>query len=625
MSEDRSPRDPSDLPADDRGPDQDPAADGGVSRRTLFRLGALAGAGASMAGAQVWGGAAARAQDAAEGEQSAAEIAAAVKAAPSDFNEMTIAQMQSLMAKGHLSSTELVEFYLARIEALDKRGPRVNSVLEFNPDAISTAQALDKERRTKGPRGPLHGIPILLKDNIDTHDKLHTTAGSFALLGPPPPQDATVAARLRAAGAVILGKAGLSEWANFRSAHSSSGWSGRGGQVNSPYYLDRNPSGSSSGSGASVSANLTAAALATETDGSIVSPANNNGIVGIKVTLGLTSRAGVVPISHNQDVVGPHARTVADAAAVLGALVGVDPRDPATAASQGKFHTDYTQFLDPHALKGARIGVARATFTGYSDKTDAAFAEAIAIVKAAGATVIDPADLPSAAALFAGVDEGNVLFYDFSFDIAAYLATRVGLSVKTLDDLIAFNNAHADIEMPFFGQEVFLAAQAAAAGGITPDQYAMSLVNAHKLARDQGIDAVLQQFNLDAIMTPTGNPAWTTDLVNGDHFLGADSSPAAVAGYPHITVPGLSAFGLPIGLSFTGTAWSEPKLIALAYAFEQAVGGRPKPKFLPTMPQSARFATRRGQAEDTGVSRRFENWLDSLPAGSPILRRLGYL
>jgi amidase len=597
---------------------------GGVDRRTLFRLGALAGAGASMAGAGMLTGSPARAQGAGDAGEAATpeEIQAAVAAAPSELNEATIAQLQSMMSKGHLSSTELVEYYLTRIHALDKRGPKVNSILEINPDAIDIALALDKERHTKGPRGPLHGIPVVLKDNIDTADKLHTTAGSFALLGPPPPQDATVAARLRAAGAVILGKAGLSEWANFRSTHSSSGWSGRGGQVNNPYILDRNPCGSSAGSGAATSANFTTFALATETDGSIVCPASMNGVVGIKTTLGLTSRAGVVPISHDQDVVGPHARTVADAATVLGALVGVDPRDPATAASAGNFHTDYTQFLDPNALKGARLGVARATFTGYSDKTDESFEAALEILKSAGATLVDPADLPSAADLFAGVDETNVLFYDFPFDIAAYLATRVGLSVHNLDDLIAFNNAHADIELQYFGQEIFLICQNS---GITAAQYAQSLVNAHNFARNQGIDAVLQMFNVDAIVTPTGTAAFTTDLVLGDHFQGADSTPAAVAGYPHITVPGGTAFGLPIGLSFTGTAWSEPKLIALAFAFEQASQVRQQPKFLPTLPASARFGTRRTAASAPAMSPRVANWLDSLPAGSPVPRRLGYL
>jgi amidase len=624
MSADRPPRDPSDLPLDGRRDGEDPTMAGGVDRRTLFRLGALAGAGASMAGAGMLAGSPARAQGAGDpGEEATPEeIQAAVAAAPTEFNELTIAELQDKMSKRRLSSTELVEFYLARIRALDRRGPKVNSVLEVNPDAINIAMALDKERHTKGPRGPLHGIPVILKDNIDTADKLHTTAGSFALLGPAPPQDATVAARLRAAGAVILGKAGLSEWANFRSTHSSSGWSGRGGQVHNPYYLDRNPCGSSSGSGASTSSNFTSFALATETDGSIVCPASINGVVGIKVTLGLTSRAGVVPISHNQDVVGPHARTVADAAAVLGALVGVDPRDPATAASAGNFHTDYTQFLDPNALKGARLGVARATFSGFNDKTDAVFETMLETLKSAGAILVDPADLPSAAQLFAGVDETNVLFYDFPFDVKAYLATRVGLSVHNLDDLIAFNNAHADIELQYFGQEIFLICQNS---GITAAQAAQSLINAHTFARAQGIDAVLQMFNVEAIVTPTNAPAWTTDLVDGDHFQVADSTPAAVAGYPHITVPGGTAFGLPMGLSFTGTAWSEPRLIALAFAFEQAAQARLEPKFLPTLPSSARFGTRRTEASPPAMSPRVANWLDSLPAGSPVPRRLGFL
>ncbi|HLX09026.1 MAG TPA: amidase [Thermoanaerobaculia bacterium] len=627
MSADRPPREPSDPSFDGRPPGDDRPNTGEVDRRTLFRLGALAGAGASLAGARMWNGVPARAQEAGPGADAAAaatpeEIQAAVAAAPSELNEATIAELQQMMAHGHLSATELVEYYIQRIEALDRRGPKVNAVLEINPDAIAIAQALDKERRSKGPRGPMHGIPMILKDNIDTADKLHTTAGSFALLGPAPPQDSTVAARLRAAGAVILGKAGLSEWANFRSTHSSSGWSGRGGQVNNPYILDRNPCGSSAGSGASTSANFTAAALATETDGSIVCPASMNGVVGIKTTLGLTSRAGVVPISHDQDVVGPHGRTVADAATVLGSLVGVDPRDPATAASAGHFFTDYTQFLDPNALKGARLGVARITFTGYSDKTDESFEDALDTLRAAGATIVDPADLPSIAALTAGVDETNVLFYDFPFDIAAYLATRVGLGVHNLDDLIAFNNAHADIELQYFGQEIFLACQNS---GITAAQYQQSLINAHTQAREQGIDAVLQQFNLDAIVTPTGTAAFTTDLVLGDHFQGADSTPAAVAGYPHITVPGGTAFGLPIGLSFTGTAWSEPKLIALAYAYEQATKVRQQPKFLPTLPASARFGTRAAKQPVPAMSRRMGNWLDSLPAGSPVPRRLGYL
>jgi len=610
---------PQDSVDREEGADRDRA--GEVTRRTLFRLGALAGAGASVAGAGAFKGSAAWAQEAADSPATAEEIAAAVASAPTELNEATIAELQDMMTKRRLSATELTEYYISRINALDRRGPKVNAILELNPDAIAIAEALDKERRTKGPRGPLHGIPMVVKDNVDTADKMHTTAGSFALLGPPAPQDATVAARLRAAGVVILGKANLSEWANFRSSHSSSGWSGRGGQTNNPYYLDRNPCGSSSGSGAATSSNFVAGALATETDGSIVCPASINGVVGIKVTLGLTSRAGVVPISHDQDVVGPHGRTVADAAAILGALVGVDPRDPATAASAGNFHTDYTQFLDPNALKGARIGIMRTSFWGYSTETDAIGEAAIAAMRSAGAVIVDPADLPSIAQLNSGVDENNVLFYDFPIDMAAYLATRVGLSVKTLADLIAFNNAHADQEMPFFGQEIFLAA---VDSGITAAQYQQSLANDHMLARDQGIDAVLQQFNLDALMTPTSSPSWTTDLVNADHFLGADSTPAAVAGYPHITVPGGHAYGLPVGISFHGTAWSEPKLIAIAYAFEQLTKGRLEPKFIPALPKTARFNTKSAPAASS-YSRKFGNWLDSLPKSSPVFRNLGLI
>jgi amidase len=616
MSAEHPPTDPQASNANGTGDEMRP---GGVDRRTLFRLGALAGAGASMAGAGLLQGSPARAQTAGPGQEEPTpdEIAAAVAAAPSELNEATIAELQALMSKGHLSATELTEYYIARIEALDRRGPRVNSILELNPDAIAIAQALDKERHTKGPRGPLHGIPVTLKDNIDTADKMHTTAGSFALLGPAPSQDGTVAARLRAAGAVILGKTNLSEWANFRSTHSSSGWSGRGGQTHNPYYLDRNPCGSSAGSGASVSSNFTAAGLGTETDGSIVCPASMNGVVGIKVTLGLTSRAGVVPISHNQDVVGPHGRTVADAAAVLGALVGVDPRDSATAASAGHFFTDYTQFLDPNALKGARIGIARINYWGYSDKADAVGEAAIAIMKAAGAVIIDPTDLPSAVQLQTDPSETNVLFYDFPIDMAAYLATRTGLSVHTLADLIAFNNANAGIELQYFGQEIFIDSLN---NGLTVEQYMQSLATERSLGREQGIDAVLQKYNLDAIMSPTTNPSYTTDLVCGDHVQGANSQPPAIAGYPHITVPGGTAFGLPVGISFWGTAWSEPKLIALAYAFEQAAQGRLAPKFLPTLPPSERFSTR--SATNGAASARPA---DTAGPASQTLRRFGYL
>ena len=588
MSNDRSPDGIENIVGGAEGDTGERGAPGGLSRRALLRLGALAGAGASMAGM----GGVARASSI---EGAAAAISAAH--APSDWNEATIAQLQAAMASGHLRSLELVDFYLARIALLDKSGPRVNAVLEINPAARAIAKALDNERRAHGPRGPLHGIPVLLKDNIDTADRTMTTAGSIAMIGPAPAADATVAARLRRAGAVILGKANLSEWANFRSTTSSSGWSGRGGQTYCPYVQGFNPCGSSSGSGAGVSANLTTFALATETDGSIVCPASINGVVGIKPTLGLTSRAGVIPISHNQDVVGPHARTVADAAAVLGALVGVDPRDPATQASAGKFSTDYTQFLDAAGLRGARIGVARQTFTGYSAKTDAIFEEALAAMRDAGAVVVDPADIPTAQQIATDPSEFTVLIYDFKRDLNAYLATRHGLQVHTLADLIAANEALADRELQFFGQEVFLMAENATT---TDQQYQDALAMSHKLSRDDGIDAVMTQLNLDALVAPTGSPSWATDLVNGDHFLGASSSPAAMAGYPSITLPAGFFNGLPVGISIFGRAWSEPKLISIAYAFEQATKVRRQPQFLPgplpEAPGSGHAGTARAQA-----------------------------
>jgi amidase len=512
--------------------------------------------------------------------------------APTQFNEKTIAELQAEMKSGHLTSVELVQFYLERIDKLDIHGPRVNSIIELNPDALSIARALDQERRIKGARGPLHGIPIFLKANIDTADRMQTTAGSFALVGPRPPHDATIAARLRAAGAVILGKTNLSEWANFRSFFSSSGWCAIGGQCNNPYALDRNPCGSSSGSGAAPSANFCAASLGTETDGSIVCPATINGVVGIKPTTGLTSRAGVIPISHNQDTVGPHARTVADAAAVLGALVGVDPRDPRTQDSAGKFFTDYTQFLDPNGLRGARIGVPRMMF-GFSRQADAITDAAIKVMQNAGATIIDPADLPDQAEINASGDEFTVLLFDFKQDIAAYLATRVGFSVKTLADLIAFNNAHADKEMPFFGQEIFLAAEATT--NFNDPVYQQALARKHLLGRQNGLDAVFNKFNLDALVAPTDSPAWTTDLLNGDHFLGATSGPAAMAEYPLLVVPAGFTHGLPVGITFMGRAFSEPTLIKLGFAYEQASKQRRPPKFFDNLPpESDGFFDRQG-------------------------------
>ena len=542
-----------------------------IDRRSFLRMGALAGA------------AAATVPGLARPSSGRARPRRVGAADDLDIVEATIAQLQAAMASGHLTAESLVNRYLARIEELDERGPKVNSILETNPDAGDLARALDAERRAKGPRGPLHGIPILLKDNIDTADQMQTAAGSLALVGSPALQDATVAAKLREAGAVILAKTNLSEWANFRSIHSSSGWSGRGGQANNPYAIDRNPCGSSSGSAAATSASFAAASLGTETDGSIVCPANANGVVGIKPTLGLTSRAGVVPISHNQDVVGPHGRTVADAAAVLGAIASktADPRDPATSANRNKVFTDYTQFLNTNGLQGARIGVLRNGVTGFSDKADAVYEAAIQILKGAGAIVVDPADIPTIDEINGGASENVVLIFDFKRDLNAYLATRVGVPIKTLADAIAFNEAHAAEELKFFGQELFLLAQSDPFDQAT---YNTAVANERQIGGPKGIDAVLQQFNLDALVAPTGSPAWTTDLVNGDHFIFASSSPAAIAGYPAISLPMGNSFGLPVGITFMGTAFSEPKLIKLTSGFEHAASARLVPQFLPGLP-----------------------------------------
>jgi amidase len=535
-----------------------------VSRRDFLRLGALASAGAIFAPRE-------------------RSFAARGQSARLDsLEEATIAELQAAMTAGQLTSLEITRMYLERIEAIDRSGPGLNSMIEINPQAEAIARELDRERGRTGPRGPLHGIPIVLKDNIDTGDRMQTTAVSLALVGEPALQDATVASRLRASGAVLLGKGNLSEWANFRSFHSSSGWSGRGGQTRNPYVLDRNPCGSSSGSGAAVSASLCAAALGTETDGSVVCPSHANGVVGIKPTVGLTSRAGVVPISHSQDTVGVHGRTVADAAAVLGALVGVDPRDPATQESEGKFHTDYTQFLDPDGLQGARIGVPRTGgFFGYSEETDAVIEAAIQAMAAAGATIVDTADIPTADQILSDPAEIIVLVFEFKRDLNAYLATRTGVPIQTLADAIAFNLEHAEQELKFFLQEWFELAEAEI---FSEAEYQEALARSHLLSREQGLDAVLDGLNLDALVAPTGAPAWPTDLINGDHFLGASSSPAAMAGYPLINVPAGYSFGLPVGVSFMGRAYSEPTLIKLAYGFEQATKVRRPPEYLPTLP-----------------------------------------
>ena len=497
---------------------------------------------------------------------------------PFELEEATIAELQEAMRSGKYTARSITEMYLARIEALDKQGPSMHHVIETNPDALQIADALDAERKAKGARGPLHGIPVLVKDNIDTADRMTTTAGSFALAGSIPARDSFVARRLREAGAVLLGKTNLSEWANFRSTHSSSGWSGRGGQARNPYALDRSPCGSSSGSGGAVAASYAAVAVGTETDGSVVCPSSANSVVGIKPTLGLVSRSGIIPIAHSQDTAGPMARTVTDAAILLGALAGPDPRDPATASSQGKAYRDYTRFLDPNGLRGARIGVVRDKLFGYSDAADKLVDAAIADMKRLGAVIVDPANFPTLDKF--GDTEFDVLLYEFKADLNAYLR---GLGPKapvhSLQEIIAYNESHRAQEMPYVGQEIMIMAQKK--GPLTSPEYRKALAHNHQLSRAEGIDAVMRKHRLDAIVAPTGAPPWTIDLVNGDHDLGGSSSIAAVAGYPHITVPAGYAFGLPVGVSFIGAAYSEPTLFKLAFAFEQATKHRRPPRFLP--------------------------------------------
>jgi amidase len=495
-----------------------------------------------------------------------------------ELEEVTITELQQGLASGKHTSKSLVRKYLERIKAVDKSGPAVNSVIEINTEAEAIAETLDRERKSKGARGPLHGIPILIKDNIDTADRMMTTAGSLALLNSHATRDAFIVKQLRQAGAVILGKTNLSEWANFRSTHSSSGWSARGGQTKNPYALDRNPCGSSSGSGVATAANMCAASIGTETDGSIVCPSSANSLVGIKPTLGLISRSGIIPIAHSQDTAGPMTRTVADGAILLGALIGVDTRDSATRASQGKSFADYTQFLKKDALRGARLGVAR-KFCGFNDRVDRQLNALIAEMKNLGAIIIDPAEIPTTGKF--DDSELEVLLYEFKADLNAYLASRApAAQVRSLKQLIEFNEKNRDREMPYFGQELFTRAEAK--GPLTSKEYRAALQKNHRLSRTQGIDFVMRRHRLDALLAPTGGPAWPTDWLNGDHFTGGYSTPSAVAGYPHITVPAGYVFGLPFGLSFFGNAYSEPKLIGLAYAFEQATKVRRRPQFLPT-------------------------------------------
>jgi amidase len=538
-----------------------------ISRRSFLKASGTAGAAGALAGAGTVANA-------------AGAMAATDHDVPSfPFEEATIAELQAAMASGRLSSRRLTQAYLRRIRQIDLSGIQLNSVIEVNPDALDIARELDAERRQGKVRGPLHGIPILVKDNFATRDRMATTAGSLALLGAEVPRDAFVIRRLRRAGAVILGKANLSEWANFRSTQSSSGWSGRAGQCLSPYVLDHNPCGSSSGSGTATAANLAAVSLGTETDGSIVCPSSHNALVGIKPTLGLTSRSGVVPLAHSQDVTGPMARTVTDAATVLGAMTGVDPRDPATADSKGHSHRDYRRFLDPDGLRGARIGVWREGVFGASPEADVIGEAAIADLRRLGATVVDPADIPGVNDI--GGPEFTVLLCEFKDDIAAYLSELRNTDMRTLADLIAFNEANAERELRWFGQEIFL--QAEATGGTADPAYAEALATSKRLAQND-IDQTLERFDLDAIFSLTASPPWTTDLVNGDHFLLGSSTPAAVAGYPNITVPAGFSFGeLPVGVNFIGRRWAEPTLLKLAYGYEQGTHHRHAPRFLPTL------------------------------------------
>ena len=491
------------------------------------------------------------------------------------MEEMTIMQLGEKMRSGELTARALTKMCLERIEELDKRGPAINAVMELNPDALSIADALDAEQKAKGARGPLHGIPVLLKDNIATADKMMTTAGSLALLGSIADEDSFVARKLREAGAVILGKTNLSEWANFRSTHSTSGWSSRGGQTRNPYALDRNPSGSSSGSAVAVAANLCAVAVGTETNGSIISPAQTTSIVGIKPTVGLVSRSGIIPIAHSQDTAGPMSRTVADAAILLGALAGVDPRDSVTETSRGKSFPDYTQFLDPNGMRGARIGVAR-NFFGVSERVDKVMESCIQEMKRLGAEIIDPANVE----LAQPVDDAEfkVLLYEFKTDLNKYLE-RLGphAPAHSLKEIMEFNEKGRGKVMPYFGQEIMKMAEEK--GPLTSEEYVKALETCQRGARKDGIDATLEKHRLDAIVAPSGGPACLIDWVYGDYSSGGSSSPAAIAGYPNITLPAGYVFGLPVGISFFGGAYQEPTLIKLAFALERSMQVRRPPRF----------------------------------------------
>ncbi len=556
----------------------------GIDRRRFLRSGALAGAalatGTSACGSTIEPGAAAQAEPGARAGTAPPARSAPQPATPPggfELEEVSIGELAASMASAQRTARSVTEAYLARIAEVDRQGPTLRSVIETNPDALDIADELDRERADGRVRSPLHGVPILVKDNIDTADRMTTTAGSLALSGSIPAEDSNVAQRLREAGVVLLGKANLSEWANFRSTRSSSGWSARGGQCRNPYALDRNPCGSSSGSGAAVSANLAAAAIGTETDGSIVCPSTANGIVGIKPTVGLVSRAGIVPISETQDTAGPMARSVRDAALLLGAIAGPDPRDPATAPSETRGLSDYTPFLDADGLRGARIGVQRSVF-GFHEAVDRLMEETLAVLRDRGAVIVDPIDLAASGALRRA--ETEVLFYEFKAGLNAYLSNLRNPPIRSLSELIAFNERNAAEELAYFGQERLLVAESK--GPLSSAEYREAHAVARRLSRAAGIDRVMDGGNLDAILAPTGGPAWVTDLVNGDHFGGSSSQFAAAAGYPNVTVPAGFVHGLPVGVSFFGRAWSEPTLIRIAYALEQATRRRRAPRLLAT-------------------------------------------
>ena len=544
-----------------------------IDRRRFIGTSIAGGAAAAL-------GTAACAPDAPQGAGVEGAASGAGGVPPFELDEVTVADLQAAMESGERTARSITQLYLDRIAALDGQGPELRSVIETNPEALDIADQLDAERQATGPRGPLHGIPVALKDNIDTHDRMTTTAGSLALEGSIPPQDSFIAQRLREAGAIILAKLNMSEWAYFRGERATSGWSARGGQCVNPYALDRNPCGSSSGSGVAAAANLSALTIGTETGGSIMCPSSTNGIVGIKPTVGLWSRSGVIPISHSQDTAGPMCRTVRDAAVLLGPVTGVDPRDAATAASEGNFHADYTQFLDAGGLQGARLGIAR-SFPGFAPEVLALFDEAVAAMADAGAVLVDPANLPNAA----WNDEAPllVLEYEFKANLNAYLASLgPDAPVKTLAEIIEFNERNADVEMPHFGQQRLIASEAR--GPLTDQAYLDAVRAIQRGNRQDGIDRLMDEHNLDAIVAPTRGLAWKTDHILGDSLGGGSSAgPAAIAGYPDITVPMGFVSGLPAGVSFFGRRWSEPVLLRIAYAYEQATNHRAAPTFPETV------------------------------------------